>query len=219
MGLYAGIDLHSNNKFLAIIDDQDRRLYQKRLPNQSDVVLAELAPFHEQLTGIVVESTLNWYWLVDTLMDNGYKTHLANPTAIQKYKGLKYSNDNHDAYWVAHLLRLGILPEGYIYPKEDRLAGDLLRKRGHLVQLRTSLINSLQGIVSRSCGCKLSGNKIKQLKENHIPPPTGWPGRSGTQQRGEQECHRLSLKTDQEDRECGSGELPHPLLEPPNMPR
>lgn len=170
MKLYAGIDLHSNNSYLAVIDEQDKRLYQKRLPNQSDIILAELAPFQKQLSGIVVESTFNWYWLVDTLMDNGCKTHLANPAAIQKYKGIKYSNDSHDAFWLAHLLRLGILPEGYIYPKEDRPMRDLLRKRGHLVQLRTSLINSLQGIISRNCGCALSSNKIKQLKENHIAP-------------------------------------------------
>jgi transposase len=170
MKLYAGIDLHSNNNYLAVIDDQDKRLYQKRLPNKPDVILAELDPFHERISGIVVESTFNWYWLVDTLMDNGYKTHLANPAAIQKYKGLKYSNDSHDAFWLAHLLRLGILPEGYIYPKEDRPIRDLLRKRGHLVQLRTSVINSLQGIISRNCGCSLSGNKIKQVKENHIAP-------------------------------------------------
>jgi transposase len=170
MRLYSGIDLHSNNNYLAIIDDKDRRVYQKRLPNESDVVLAELAPFREGLVGITVESTFNWYWLVDILMDNGYATHLANPAAIQKYKGLKYSDDSHDAFWLAHLLRLGILPEGYIYPKQDRPLRDLLRKRGHLVQLRTSLINSLQGIISRNCGCCLSGSKIKLLKENHIEP-------------------------------------------------
>ena len=89
MKLYAGIDLHSNNNYLAIIDEHDERIYQKRLPNEPDVLLAELAPFQEKLVGVVVESTFNWYWLVDALMDNGYTTHLANPAAIQKYQGLK----------------------------------------------------------------------------------------------------------------------------------
>jgi transposase len=68
------------------------------------------------------------------------------------------------------MLRLNILPEGYIYPKEDRPIRDLLRKRGHLVQLRTALINSLQGIISRNCGCRLNTNKIKAVKENYISP-------------------------------------------------
>ena len=118
--LYGAIDLHSSNNYLGIIDDKDRRVYKRRLPNSPDVILAELEPFHETLVGIVVESTFNWYWLVDLLMDQGYKTHLANPAGIQKYKGLKHSDDNHDAFWLAHLLRLGILPEGYIYPKEKK---------------------------------------------------------------------------------------------------
>lgn len=168
--LYAGIDLHSNNIFLGIIDQEDKRVHKKRLLNKQDVVLADLEPFKDEIIGIVVESTFNWYWLVDCLMEAGYKVHLANPAGIQKYKGLKYSDDQYDSFWLAHLLRLNILPEGYIYPKEDRPVRDLLRKRGHLVKLRTSLINSLQGIISRNCGVNLGANKIKQVKENHVTP-------------------------------------------------
>jgi transposase len=114
--------------------------------------------------GIVVESTFNWYWLVDTLMSEGYKVHLANPAAIQQYSGKKHADDKHDAFWLAEMLRLGILPEGYIYPKEERPIRDLLRKRGHLVRLRTSLI------ISRNCGVQINANKIKRLKENEVSP-------------------------------------------------
>jgi transposase len=168
--LYAGIDLHSNNSQVGILDQNDKRIFHKRLPNMQDVILAELEPFRKGLSNIVVESTFNWYWLVDCLMDTGYEVLLANPSAMQQYKGLKHVNDKHDAFWLAHMARLGILPQGYIYPKEDRPVRDLLRKRGHLVRLRTSLINSLQGIISRNCGCSLSGNKMKQLRENHVAP-------------------------------------------------
>ncbi len=166
--LYSGIDLHSNNSYVVVINQDDRKLYQKKLPNATEIILSELAPFKETLEGVVVESTFNWYWLVDALMDNGYKAHLANPAGIQKYKGLKNLNDKYDAFWLAHLLRLKILPVGYIYPKEDRPVRDLLRKRGHFVQLRTSLINSLQGIISRNTGCRLNGNQIKQKEQGHI---------------------------------------------------
>ena len=170
MKLYAGIDLHSNNNYLAISDEEDRRLYQKRLLNQPEVILAALEPYRLELEGIVIESTFNWYWLVDLLLENGYCVHLANPASIQKDKGLKHSDDKHDAFWLARLLRLGILAEGYIYPRELRPVRDLLRKRGHLVRLRTALINSLQGIISRNCGCHLSGSKIKQVRKNHVGP-------------------------------------------------
>jgi transposase len=86
----------------------------------------------------VVESTYNWYWLVDGLMDAGYRVHLANTTASEQSKGLKQTDDESDARWLAHLLRLGILPEGYIYPKAERAVRDLLRKRSQLVRQRTT---------------------------------------------------------------------------------
>jgi len=168
--LYGAFDLHSSNNYLGISDETDRRVYKKRLPNQPDVILAELEPYRNDLVGIVVESTFNWYWLVDLLMEEGYRVHLANPAGIQKYEGLKHSDDRDDTFWLAHLLRLGILPEGYIYPKEERPVRDLLRKRGHLVKLRTSLINSLQGIIHRNCGVKLNATKIKALKVNNVAP-------------------------------------------------
>ena len=103
-------------------------------------------------------------------MDESYRVHLANPSAIKKYEGIKHSDDKDDAFWLAHLLRLGILPEGYIYPKEERPLRDLLRKRGHLVKLRTSLILSLQGIISRNRGFNMNVNKIKKIKENEVYP-------------------------------------------------
>ncbi len=95
---------------------------------------------------------------------------MANPAAIEQYSGLKHADDKHDAFWLAEMLRLGILPEGYIYPKEERPVRDLLRKRGHLVRLRTSLVISLQNILSRNLGRKVNVNDVKALREDRITP-------------------------------------------------
>jgi len=170
MRLYAAFDLHGNNNFLALIDSNGRRIFGKRLLNDRERILEVLRPYQKDLMGIVVESTYNWYWMVDALKEEGYSVHLANPSAIQQYEGLKHTDDEHDSFWLAELLRLGILPEGYIYPKEERPIRDLLRKRGHLVKLRTSLIISLQNIISRNCGMKLNANEVKGLKEDRVHP-------------------------------------------------
>ena len=170
MQLYTGIDLHSSNSYLAIIDETGKRVFKKKLPNDPEQIVSTLAPYKDSIIGIVVESTYNWYWLVDRLMAEGYKVHLANPTEIKQYKGLKYSDDQHDAFWLAEMLRLGILPEGYIYPKEDRAVRDLLRKRSHLVKLRTSLIISLQNIICRNNGFRLKTNDVKALKADRVAP-------------------------------------------------
>jgi transposase len=168
--LYAGIDLHGNNNYLGILDRKGQRVFKKRLANIPEVILEALKPFKKGIQGIVVESTFNWYWLVDLLMSEGHKVHLANPAAIQQYAGKKHADDQDDAFWLAEMLRLGILPEGYIYPKEDRPIRDLLRKRGHLVKLRTSLMTSLQNIISRNCGVKVKASQMKKVRTDEVLP-------------------------------------------------
>ncbi len=133
MKLYGAIDLHSNNSVLMLIDRQDKVRFQGRLPNEASYILETLRPYRPQLQGLAVESTFNWYWLVDALQEAGYPVSLVNTAAVKQYEGLKFTDDASDARWLAHLLRLGILPQGYIYPKEERAVRDLLRKRAQMV--------------------------------------------------------------------------------------
>jgi transposase len=163
MKLYGGIDLHSNNSVVALLDEEDRVVLRKRLANESAAVLETLAPYREAIVGLVVESTYNWYWLVDALMEAGYRVHLANTAAIVQYSGLKYSDDDSDAAWLAKLLRLGLLPEGYIYPKEQRAVRDLLRRRSRLVQQHTATLLSVQNLLARNRGQSLRANEVKRL--------------------------------------------------------
>jgi transposase len=168
MKLYGAIDLHSNNNVTVLTDEQDHVVYEKRLPNDLALIVEQLAAYRDSLQGIVVESTYNWYWLVDGLMDQGHKIHLANTAAIQQYEGLKYTDDPYDARWLAHLLRLGILPQGYIYPKEHRPVRDLLRKRGQMVRQRTMNLLSIQNLWSRNTGGSMNANRVKRLDTKEI---------------------------------------------------
>jgi transposase len=104
MTTYAGIDLHSSNNFLGIINQKDQRVFARRLPNELEPILNALEPHKETLNAVVA---------------NGYPVRLANPSAIKQYEGLKHTDDKYDSFWLAHLQRLGILPTGYIYPKDS----------------------------------------------------------------------------------------------------
>ena len=168
MPLYGGIDLHANNSVVVLLNEQDEVIYQKRLPNDLLMLLGQLAPYQAELKGLVVESTYNWYWLVDGLMEASYRVHLANPAAMQQYNGLKYTDDHSDARWLAHLLRLGVLPEGYIYPKAERGVRDLLRKRTHLVRQHTANVLSVQNIMARNTGTRFSGKRIQELTKQEL---------------------------------------------------
>jgi len=168
MTLYCGIDLHSNNSMISVIDDNDRLISEKRLDNDLNTISHHLLPYQNDMTGVVVESTYNWYWLVDGLIDKGYPVHLANTLAIQQYNGIKYTNDATDARFLAHLLRLNILPTGYIYPKSQRHVRDVLRRRLLLVKQHTAQLLSLQSLIGRHTGQRLTSHQVKQLTTDSL---------------------------------------------------
>jgi transposase len=165
---YSGIDLHSNNCVVVVTDESDRTLVSRRVPNSLSAVMAVLEPYRQEISGVVVEATYDWYWLVDGLQAAGYRVHLANPAAIKRYEGLKRSGDESDATYLAHLLRLGLLPEGYICPKEQRAVRDLARKRMQLVRSRTQHILAVENIQARESGARMNANQIKRLEAETV---------------------------------------------------
>jgi transposase len=166
--LLVGIDLHSNNHVVGIQDYNDRRIKHKKLANRLPLLLNFLKPYSKRINEIAVESTFNWYWLVDGLLDSGYKVNLVHPPKVTQYNGLKHTDDKDDAFFLAHLMRLGILPTGYIYPREHRGVRDLNRKCRRLIEDRTRHILSLKSFLNRHLGNHLSGYKIKTLTEDEI---------------------------------------------------
>lgn len=169
MKLYCGIDLHSNNHWLTIIDETDRRLLERRVPNDLSVTLRELEPYRHALVAIAVESTYNWYWLADGLMAAGYQVKLVNTCAVKKYEGLKHADDRHDAFHLAQLLRLGVLPTGWIYPKEERGVRDLLRQRTRLVRQRTMHLLTVKSTCARALNIEVDSAVLKGER------PGDWP--------------------------------------------
>jgi transposase len=165
---YCGIDLHSNNSVVVIIDEADQVIVNRRCHNDLSKIASLLAPHQAELAGVVVESTFNWYWLVDGLMALGYEVKLANTVAMKRYDGLKHSGDEDDAGFLAQLLRLGILPTGYIHPPAERALRDLARKRIQLVRTRTQQVLAVENILARTSGSRASSNAIKRLSSERV---------------------------------------------------
>ncbi len=166
--LYGAIDLHSNNNYSVISDQEDQVLCERRLGNSLEEVDAFFRPFRSELNALVLESTYNGYWLMDGLAELGYEVKLANPSQMQPYQGLKHRDDASDGLWLNRMHRLGVLPEGYIYPRPERGIRDLLRKRLFLVQHRTSLINSMKHQYQSWKAKDVSASEIKKLSSEEV---------------------------------------------------
>jgi transposase len=171
----AGIDLHSNNVVIGIMDMDGKRVTSQKLACELKAVVKFLAPFKKRLELVAVESTYNWYWLVDGLQALKYPVVLANPAGMQQYSGIKHADDTNDAFFLAELLRLKILPTGQIYDAQLRPVRDLLRRRLMLVHQRTALMLSFKSLYTRTTGQEmtlgyLKGLEIKQARDLYAHP-------------------------------------------------
>lgn len=168
MRLYGAVDLHSNNSYAAISNEKDQVIRHKRLPNDIESIDSFFKQYKDELSDIVVESTFNGYWLVDGLKDKGYGVKLAHMMACEPYAGLRYGDDKSDSLWLNRMNRVGVLPTGYIYPKQERPIRDLLRRRMSLVQMRTGLWNNLKHLSYTCNTAPLERRLLTNLKEPGI---------------------------------------------------
>src|ERR1035441_5138205 len=160
----AGMDLHSNNVMIGVMDMDGQRLASRKLPCDLKEGVKFLAPFKRRLERVAGEATYNWYWLVDGLQALKYPVVLANPAGMEQYSGIKHADDTNDAFFLAELLRLKILPTGHIYDAELRPVRDLLRRRLMLVHQRTALMLSFKSLYTRTTGQEMTLSKLKELE-------------------------------------------------------
>lgn len=96
---------------------------------------------------------------------------------------MKHADAPADARWLAHLLRLGLLPTGSLYPKADRAIRDLLRPRSHLVRQQTMVGLSLQSLLTRLTGKPLSLPRLRQLPPDTVSALVAFPAQRPSIQR------------------------------------
>src|ERR1041385_1417946 len=167
--LFAGLDLHSNNVMIGVVNQEGKRLAHRKLDCDLGLIVRYLEPLKSQLQSLEVESTFNWYWVVDGLRQLGYPIDLANPAKIQQYNGLKHADDKDDAFYLAELQRLKILPKAHVYDPELRPGRDLLRRRSGLVHQRTALLLSFKSLYARTTGQRLDLSDAKKMEPKEAP--------------------------------------------------
>jgi transposase len=164
---YCGIDLSASTSHICLVDDSLSIRLQQKAPNDLTLISNLLQPFKPDLK-IVVESTFNWYWLVDGLHTLGFDVCLAHTLGLSMITQAKVKTDRRDAFTLAKLLRAGLIPEAYIYPASTRPVRDLLRRRHRLVEMRAYEYGSLRQLLLRQGLLCSSRNQIKLADDDDL---------------------------------------------------
>jgi transposase len=145
---YCGIDLHARSMYLCILNAQGEILLHHNFTAEPAAFLAAVEPYREDLV-VAVECIFTWYWLADLCAEQGIAFVLGHALYMKAIHGGKAKNDRIDAHKIAVLLRGGMLPQAYVYPKPMRATRDLLRRRNHLMRKRADLLAHIQNTASQ----------------------------------------------------------------------
>ena len=140
---YCGVDLHTKTMFLCILDAQGNTVLSRNTLANPSAFLKAVEPFREDLV-VGCECIFTWYWLADLCQDEGITFILGHALYMKAIHGGKTKNDRQDAYKIVSLVRGGVFPLAYVYPKERRATRDLLRRRTYFVRRRADLLAHVQ---------------------------------------------------------------------------
>jgi transposase len=136
---YCGVDLHARSMFIHILDHKGKTVLERDLPANPDAFLDAIKAFRKDLV-VGVECMFAWYWLADLCADQGIAFVLGHALYMKAIHGGKAKNDRIDAGKLAAMLRGGVFPLAYAYPRAKRQTRDLLRRRSFFVRQRAQLI-------------------------------------------------------------------------------
>ena len=145
---YCGVDLHARSMFICIIDSQGNTIAHKNIPTDPECFLKAIAPYREDIV-VAVECIFTWYWLADLCSEHNIPFVLGHALYMKAIHGGKAKNDKIDSHKIATLLRGGMIPMAYVYPRNMRSTRDLLRRRMHLMRKRAELLAHIQNTNSQ----------------------------------------------------------------------
>ena len=135
---YCGIDLHAEKMFLCILDETGEVRLHRNIKTDREVFLKVIEPYREDIV-VAVECMFTWYWIADLCTAHGIPFVLGHALYMKAIHGAKTKNDKIDSHKIAALLKGGLIPQSYVYPKQMRATRDLMRRRNHFMRKRAEL--------------------------------------------------------------------------------
>ena len=145
---YAGLDLHTRMMYLCVVNPEGEIVLHRNLKSEPESLKRALGPFLPDVV-LGAECTFSWYWLADYCRQEKIPFVLGHALYMRAIHGGKTKNDKIDSEKIARMLRGGMFPLAYAYPKEMRATRDLLRRRCYFVRRRGELLAHLQNTFSQ----------------------------------------------------------------------
>jgi transposase len=174
---YAGVDLHARSMFVHILNAKGKTVFERDLPAEPDEFLEAVKPFRKNLV-VGCECMFAWYWLADLCEDQTIAFVLGHALAMKHIHGGKAKSDKIDAAKLATMLRGGMFPMAYVYPRAKRQTRDLLRRRSFFVRQRAQLIahivntNSQFNLPPFPKKLSYAGNRSDEIANRFSDPST-----------------------------------------------
>ena len=163
---YCGFDLHARTLAVCILDGQGQVVCARSIPAEADAFLDCVASFRDGLV-VGAECMFAWYWLADLCEDHAIPFVLGHALYMRMIHGGKAKTDRIDAAKLAKMLRGGLFPMAYVYPRAKRQTRDLLRRRSFFVRRRPSS-SPTSRTPTRSSTCR-------RCPRSSRTPPTAHP--------------------------------------------
>jgi len=171
---YCGIDLHAKQMYVCILDQLGKVIIHKNIKATAD----SFRPIIEDKKDLVVavECMFTWYWLADFCEDENIPFVLEHALYMKAIHGGKAKNDKIDSHKIATLLRGGMFPQAYVYPRNMRSTRDLLRRRTHLMRkqsgMKAHVTNTLSQYNFPSLGSSLKYKFTRQEAKTLFKDPS-----------------------------------------------
>jgi len=163
-----GLDVHKDSVFACILDEQGKKILEKRFGTLTPELTALRDTLVSQGCGHVAMESTSIYWMpVWHVLESDFSLKLANPYFIKQLPGRK--SDVKDAHWIAECLQKDLIkgsfvPEG-VLQEMRQLSRQCFRLTKSRVRVEQQMDNQLQ-----RCNIRLSnyvsnqGNNVSLRK-------------------------------------------------------
>ena len=150
--LFLGCDVHQNYTTVSCVNEAGVVLATENVTNTQESVRRFLSRYPTDDFSVVLEAGLNWGMVYDLFesLASVKQVVLAHPPRVKAIAAAEIKTDKIDARILAQLLRVGMIPEVYILPKEVRILKDIVRFRAFVVKIKTMVKNRIHDLLRKA---------------------------------------------------------------------